>query len=373
MTKKIFIAIGVIAVVAIGVFVWLNNKQNSMSKETVNIAAILSLTGSGAEYGNDQLRTIELVKESLKKSTNKYNYEFIIQDSKSMPKDAIQALNNILATHKVDVAMTILSTVCLSLQPITEKNSIPFFCVGSIPGITKESNLVFRSLPTSDYQTKSLVKNYFFNKTIKSVSIVYLNDDYGIGNVQSFKGALQAYEGIQILQEEAINANAISNSRILLSKIIKEKPECLFIAFYSKSLANILRQLKELNYEGQILTPIEISYPEVLDLAGDAADNVIFIGNSTQSQGEESSKFVDDYLNKYNTRPTLDAFYAFDEIQVIINTIEQNGYSLEAFKQLKGNAEFNSPNGHFKINSLGDFEYDLKLFTIKNREIIEIR
>ncbi|GHT34043.1 hypothetical protein FACS189434_09530 [Bacteroidia bacterium] len=373
MNKKIFITIGVVAVIAIGVVVLMQHKQENHDKKTVNIAAILSLTGSGAEYGNDQLRAIELVKESLKNTETKYNYNFIVQDSKSTPKDAIQAYNNISVVNRIDVVMSILSTVSSSLQPITDKDSIPLFFTGSTPGITQSTNLVFRSLPTSDYQTESLVKNFFSShKAESSVSILYLNDDYGIGNAQSFKRELQKQGNMKILSEEAINTND-KNGRIILTKIIRDNPDCLFIAFYSKALANILRQLKELNYKGQILTPIEISYPEVLELAGSAANDAVFVGNSTKPQDEKSINFVENYVAKYKTQPTLDAIYAFDEMQVIINTIEENGYSLDTFRKLKGNSEYNSPNGYFKINSLGDFEYEMTLFTIKNGKIVEVK
>jgi len=370
--KKVLITIGVIAVVVIGVIVWLTNKPNNKTKPTINIAAILSLTGTGADYGNDQLRAIEIIKEALGEIDKKYNYNFVIQDSKSTPKDAIHAFNNVMAIKKIDVSMTILSTISLALQPLTEKNSIPLFCTGSHPDITSISNLIFRSLPTSDYQAESLVKSFFSYKSVNNVSILYLNDDFGIGNVQSFKNELKKHGEIKIIGEESINTNNINDSRIILSKLIKDKPECLFVAFYSKSLATILRQLKELNYKGQILTPIEVSYPEVLELAGDAANNVIFVGNTINPKNIESISFVEHFVKKYQTQPALDAIYAFDEIQVIINTIEQHGYSLDAFRKLKGNVEYNSPLGRFKINTLGDFEYELSLYTIQNGRIEKI-
>jgi len=341
------------------------------TKDEIKIGAILSLTGAGAEYGQDQKKAISIFENELKIRNTRYSYSINIQDSKSSPRDALNAFQYLNSTGDINVVITVLSSVSMALKPITEEKRIPLFCVGANPNITKDSEFIFRSLPTSEYQTKSLAEEFINkNNLIMTYAILYVNDDMGVGSRDYFQEVI-VNSGKSIISTEAVNLND-TDYRAAISKIISKSPDAIFVATYSNSLATALIQLRELSYNGLILSPLEVSYPRVLERAGIASNDVIYV-DTEYSVGEQSSEFVQTFQAEYQKLPSLDAILAYDELKFIVTIIEEFGPNPENFKKLKGSGkEYISPIGKFKVNKYGDFLYPLVLKKIINGKPIII-
>lgn len=370
MKRGMSIGIILIAIVIIGYFVFMP-KQKINDSEVIRIGAILSQTGSGAEYGSDQSKTIEIYKEHFLQNNLKYKYDFVIQDSKSNPKEGINAFHNINAGGDIDVIMTVLSSVSLAILPITEKNEIPTFCVGANPKITDDFKFAFRSLPTSDYQASQLAKNVVNRFQIQNISVIFLNDDFGIGSKESFISNI--YEsGINIVSENGIMPG-ITDIKTIITKALSQKPDAIYIASFGNSIAQILIELKKQNYNGIIFSTLEVSYPKVLDNAKESADGVYFVDTYYSVKENDRHEFVDEYIKKFNKEPSLDAILAYDEIQVIVGAYENSqdiAFDLTSIKGL--NNLYSSPAGNFKINKKGDFEYSLYFKQIKSGKPVMI-
>lgn len=337
---------------------------NQKTNDSIKIAAVLSLTGPASNFGQEELKAIEIIKEDLEQNSYNNKYEIIIQDSKSTPKDGVLALNYVLL-RKPKAVMTVLSSISLAIKPITEKEQIPLFCVGANPEITKDSKLVFRSLPTSTYQISKLFDLITAEYNLNSFSIIYKNDDFGNGNKDAFIESLNE-KGKNIIDVVGLNPGQ-TDYRTSISKVIGNNPDCIFLSEYGNTLSRVLIQLKELNYQGRIFTSIEVADPAVIEDAKGAAEGVIFAGTYCVVEEGKAHDFTLKYIAKYGVNPTLDAIFAHDELNIIINTLEIGGDYPENFSKLKGSEKvYDSPNGSFTINSNGDFEYKLYLQTIVN-------
>jgi branched-chain amino acid transport system substrate-binding protein len=333
----------------------------------IKIGAVLSMTGSGAEYGQDQKKALELMMELNKNRTLKYDYDIIFQDSKSDPKEGVSALNQIINTEKIDFVLSVLSSVSMAIIPITEKNNIPLFCVGSNPLMTNNQKYVFRSLPMTNYQIKQLANFIMMDDKVKTIGIVYINDDFGVGSLKSFKETL-LNSSKKIISVEAVNPNQ-ANYLPTLAKITSYRPDAIFIASYGESLAQILKQLYELKYNNIKLATLEVSYPKVLDIAQNAAEGVIYVDTEYLIGENDKNEFIAQFIKKYSKYPTLDALLAHDEFDLIINICESVGKNLQNFINIKGkDIEYQSPIGNYTISSAGDFLYKLVLRKINNHK-----
>lgn len=342
-----------------------NQKKTNTTKPVIKIGAILSLSGEGAEYGKDEQRAINLFLEQIEKENSKYSYRVNFQDSKSDPKNAVSAINNLISTDKPDVVMSVLSSVCLSIKPITEKHEIPLFCVGANHQITENANFVFRSLPTSDYQVEVLANKFIGKMNVNSFSIIYLNDDFGSGCFNIFKNVLNDNKK-NLVSSAALNPSK-TDYRAEVTGVLKDKPDAIYIASYGSSIAYVLKNLTELGYKGIILSTLEVSYPNVLALAKNTAENVYYVDTYYQDTINRKNDFIKNFKTKYNLGPTLDAVLAYDEMTVIYKTFENYDKSAESFRKIKGiDSLYLSANGSFKISTKGDFLYSLVLKKISN-------
>jgi len=363
--KKIKILLALLAITLVLSVCKSYNKKKNIDKQIIKIGAVLSLSGDGAEYGKDQQRAINLFIEQIERLNSKYLYQIIYQDSKSNPKDAVSALNNLISTEKPDVVISVLSSVCLSIKPITEKLNIPLFCVGANPQITNNAKLVFRSLPTSDYQAEVLANKFIDKTNLNSYSILYLNDDFGIGSYNSFKNVLHTNNKI-LLNSTALDPRK-TDYKAEVTSVLKNKPDVIYIAAYGNSIAYVLKNLTEIGYKGIILSTLEVSYPNVLSLSKNTAENVYYVDTYYQDTINTKTDFVKAFKTKYNLRPTLDAVLAYDELSVIFKTFEKYDKLSQSFQKIKGlDSLYVSANGSFKINSKGDFLYPLVLKKISN-------
>jgi branched-chain amino acid transport system substrate-binding protein len=89
MNKKVFITIGVIAVVAIGVLVYLNKKDKN--ENVVKVGVILPLTGDVATYGKSVQEGLDIAVDELGKNA-KFKYELVYQDSKAQAGVSLSAV-----------------------------------------------------------------------------------------------------------------------------------------------------------------------------------------------------------------------------------------------------------------------------------------
>ena len=121
MLKKVLVTIGVIAVIVIGVFVYLNNAGNE--QETLKIGAILPLSGDVAVYGNNTKKGIDLAVDEINKTggVNGKKIEIIYEDSKAEPKTGVTAMHKLIKNKVQAVIDNSVSSVALAIAPIGDK------------------------------------------------------------------------------------------------------------------------------------------------------------------------------------------------------------------------------------------------------------
>ncbi len=95
MKKQIYIAVAVVAVVALAIVA---TKHQTGPTEAIRIGAVLGLTGDAAQDGLSIKRGIELAKADLAKEGIVVEIEY--QDDKTDPKQTVSALQYLLSTNR---------------------------------------------------------------------------------------------------------------------------------------------------------------------------------------------------------------------------------------------------------------------------------
>ncbi|THF62807.1 amino acid ABC transporter substrate-binding protein [Pseudothauera nasutitermitis] len=130
---------------------------------------------------------------------NNGKLEFTIGDSACNPQNATDAATKAV---NIDRVVAIVGPSC-SGAVLAAANSVTIPAgvlmvtpSGTSPEITKlnDKDLVFRTLPSDDYQGRALARSLLERGT-KTVAVAYLNNDYGKGLAESFKAEFEAKGG----------------------------------------------------------------------------------------------------------------------------------------------------------------------------------
>ncbi len=367
-TGKIVVAI-IIIVVVIWLGYYVSSKQQALN-ESVKIGVILPLTGGAAIYGLSAKEGIDLALGEL----NNNQIELIFEDSQCNPEKAVSAARKLIDVNGIKVIIGhICSSAALAVAPITEANKVILFSPGaSSPDLTYAGDYVFRNrqdISGEVSETAKIVKDF----GISNIGIIYVNNDYGIASRNIFKEKFTELGG-KILIEESYQQESV-DFRTQLTKIKEVNPEAIFLVGLINESAIIVKQSHELGVQSQFFSTIGIEGKELIEIAGPAAEGIIYTAPFFDVNSNESTvkEFVDNFKTMYQKDPTyVFAANGYDALKILDLVINQCGkidsdcirdelYKIENFKGASGITTF---------NEYGDVTKPVMVKTIKNGEFI---
>ncbi len=174
--------------------------------------------------------------------------DLVIADGQCNPQASAAAAKKLVDVDKV---AAIVGELCSgATMAAAEGAAIPGGVVmispaSTAPTITelKDNDFVFRTCPSDAFQGAQLA-NYLVKRGIKTVSLTYMNNDYGRGLAGAFREAYKIAGG-KLAADLEHNEKAVS-FRTELATLAKDKPEhLLLIAYANSSGPVILKQALE--------------------------------------------------------------------------------------------------------------------------------
>jgi branched-chain amino acid transport system substrate-binding protein len=330
----------------------------------IKIGAILPLTGPAAKYGESIKRGIDLAAEEVKSAggINNRRIAIIYEDSQADPKIGASVAQKLITMDKVPAILgAVASSVTLSISPIAEKNKVVVLTpLSSAPTITDAGDYIFRNVPSDFYGGKVAAQFAVLDRGWKTLAILYQNNDFGVGLKKVFENEVKKFGG-EIIDAESFEQGG-TDFRTQLIKIHKSKPQAIFIVA-GKEAIQILIQAKELSLNSQFLATGMIEDPEVIKIAGNAANGVYF----TQLQYDSHSKntvvqdFVKYFKKEYGSEPDIISAYGYDAMKILAYAMGNSNftsmsiknalYKIKNFKGVTGDISFDT-NGDV-IQSMG--------------------
>jgi branched-chain amino acid transport system substrate-binding protein len=354
-------------------FVSACSKKPQESKD-IKIGAILPLTGDGAKYGGAAKKGIELALGELnnKGGIKGIKIKIIYEDSQGVPKDGVSALQKLITTSKVPAIIgDLFSSVTLAIAPIAEENKIVVLSpTSSAPKITYAGDYIFRNC-ASDIFEGSVMGEYAFDKLgFKKVGILYINNDYGLGIKEVFENIFRSKGGV-ITAEDTFEQSS-TDFRTQLSKIKSSEPEAIYMIGY-KEQSLILKQAKEIGINSQFLSTVMFEDPEIIKIAGSAAEGVIYSARAYDSESKEgvTYDFVKKYRQTYNEIPDIFAALSYDAMSILALAMERGGLKSDEIKTtLYSIKHYPGVVGETSFNENGDVVQPVSIKTVRNGKFI---
>ena len=292
-----------------------------------------SLTGAGETYGTvaHQSKQMALDEINAAGGIDGRMLEFVVEDSKCNAADAITAYNKLT---NVDGVKIILGTSCsgamLGVAPLAEADGVVLFSgLASNPDIAHAGDYIFRT-QISDIEVGINTGNTLWDDGIRRLATITEETDYAEGvrrtSVEQFEK-----NGGQVVASERY-ATDVTDFRTQLTKIFSADPDALHIAPQSEfSAGAIIKQARELGYEGPIYGETVSVGTTAQDIAGDAATGMKAITAAPDPTNAKSQEVLANFRERYEyiTLP-WHLGSAYDDVYIAAECLRQTGDDQDA-------------------------------------------
>jgi branched-chain amino acid transport system substrate-binding protein len=165
--------------------------------------------------------------------------------------------------------------------------------------------------------------------------------------------------------------------------MLRVEPDAVFIWALGDDLGALTKQLRQAGYDGPVLGAEGYTLPQVLEIAGKAANNVIFPAQYLVPEKPQDAEdammrsFLTRYFERYGEMPVSDnAYRGYDAVRIIAEAITRaNTLDTEKVRHAISNIEgFESLAGRFSFKGFdGEGIHEMRFFRISDGKYVEIK
>jgi branched-chain amino acid transport system substrate-binding protein len=156
----------------------------------------------------------------------------------------------------------------------SKRGETPNFTGGEAASITEQGNpFVFRTSFTQATAMPKVARYISDQAKLKSIAVVYVNNDFGKGGLDMIKKAL-ANSSTKILAEISTEPGQVDfSAAVLRSK--QSNADGVFVYSNEEESARLLRELRKQGWSRPIIGETTLTGQKVIELAGDAANGAV--------------------------------------------------------------------------------------------------
>jgi branched-chain amino acid transport system substrate-binding protein len=284
--------------------------------ETYKIGFLMPLTGGSGKLGQMMLEGAQLAVEEIN-SAGKQKIELIAEDSQALAKNGIDGFRKLVDVDRVPFIITGWTSVAVAIAPLATTSKTYLLSASSASPALRAVSPYFQSTWMFDDETVKLILPYAADQLkISRLGILTEVSDLGAALSESIKREWKRL-GKEITVEESFQAKE-TNFRPSLLKILATKPDAIYTTSSNGKLsAQVVRQARDLGYEGSFLSYGAFEDPEVLAI-GQKAEKCFYTSPAFDAaSGSDATKsFVDKFTKKFGRPPNVHQANHYDLIDM---------------------------------------------------------
>lgn len=343
----------------------------AMAGETIKIGLSAPITGNYAEFGENFRYAVQMAVDEINAAggIRGKRVEVIVMDSKGDPREAAIIAQRFAQDPEIlAVIGDFTSTSSLAGAPIYERYGVVQLSpTASHPDFAPSGEFMFGIVGTQDaegpFNAKYIAREYL---GLKSVGIVYINNDWGIVTKDRFAKAAKE-NGVEVTMEQPFFEGE-RDFNAILTKLRQSNPEGLFIAAMYNEASLICQQIRKMGWNVKLLAPSSVFSDSLLKLGGEAVEglvtNTFFALNDPDPRVQA---FIQEFRKRAGRDPNLHAACAYDAMMLIAEAIKKAGFDRRAIRDALAETKgFQGVTGAITFTPVGDVVRKYKIMVVEN-------
>ena len=300
LSNSIFIVFVLMSILALAVLAC--GGEDAQQAGSFRIGVMESLTGPGETYGTVASQAKQMAADEINAAggVNGRRLELVMEDSQCSAKESITAYHKLTDVDELKIILgTSCSSAMLGAAPLAEADGVILFSgLASNPDIANAGDYIFRT-QISDIQVGINTGNLLWADGIRTLATITEATDYAEG-VRRTSVAQFEKRGGKVVAEERYTSD-ITDFRTQLQKLFAAEPDALHLAPQSEFAAGtIIKQAREVGYEGPIYAETISVGTTSLEVAGDAATGMKAITADLDPDNEKGQEVLANFRERYN-------------------------------------------------------------------------
>jgi branched-chain amino acid transport system substrate-binding protein len=267
----------------IGVLAWLGRSSDPAAKPltpgALTLGAAIALTGNANLYGQDQRMGLTLGERwaaQLKAKARVRPVHLQLEDGASDEPSAIAAFNLLISQGVIALIGPTLSQQAFAADPIAQRQGVPVLAPSNTAmGIPQIGSFISRvSAASGVIAPLSIEEALRRDPAIRRVAVFYAQDDaYSTAEVAIFQKALKARNLTPVTVQRTQLAD--NDFQTPITAALQRKPQLIVISVQAVAGGNLIRQLRELGYRGQIVVGNGLNTPNIYPICQRWCDGIL--------------------------------------------------------------------------------------------------
>lgn len=338
---------------------------------SIKIGLSAPITGNYAEFGENFRFAVQMAADKINAAggIKGKKLEIVSNDSKGDPRESALIAQKFVQDKSILAEIgDFTSTSCLAAAPIYERNEmVQLSPTASHPDFAKSGKYMFGIVGTQDaegpFNAKYLAQEYM---GIKSVGIIYINNDWGVVTRDTFAKAARKI-GLKVTLEQPF-FEAEKDYNAVLTKIRESNPEGIYIAAMYNEASLIARQIRKMGWDVKLFAPSSVFSDNLLKLGGDAVEGLVtntFFALSDPDPDVQA--FIKEFQKRAGRNPNLHAACAYDSTMILAEAIRKGGFNRKNIqKALAKTKDFQGITGSITFTADGDVIRNYKVMIVEN-------
>ena len=301
----------------------------ALEVEPIRVGEFSSLTGREAGLGQYTHMGVVLALEELNAAGGVGGRPLVVlaEDTQSKAGESATVVRKLITRdHVVAIIGEGASGRCLEGAPIAQRAGIPVVTPSATnPKVTAIGDCIFRVCFTDPFQGTVMAKFARDSLNVRKVGLlVYVASPYSLGLADFFRQRCRV-DGGQIVGEQRFSGGD-KDFRGQLTALKAANADALFVPCYYGDASLILLQARQLGITVPILGGDGFEAPELVQVAGAAANGACFpVHFSTDDTAPRSRGFVERFSKRWNKVPTGVSALGYDTLMLIADAIRRAG------------------------------------------------